>query len=134
MSRASVWLVRVALAHLLAGAALGAWMLAAKAGGPPSPVWAFPVHVEVLLYGWLLQLVLGVAHWILPRPAGEGRARDTFLLWTAAVALNAGVWLIVAAAVLGGPLELPGRGLELTAAVLAASHLAPRLRTYRSPG
>ena len=62
MPRLSVWMIRTALVHLLVGFTLGALLLANK-GVPIHPmVWRLlPIHIELLLLGWTLQLALGVA-------------------------------------------------------------------------
>jgi len=133
MPRVSSWLVRTAFGWLVAGAGLGALMLAGK--GEP---WLMPImrwrtaHQDMLLAGWLLQLVMGVGLWILPRPPGEapdarrGRIVVLYLL------INAGV---VLAAMGGAPAGRPellvaGRILEGAAAALAAMLLVPRIRPY----
>lgn len=138
MTRASSWLIRASLVHLCAGATLGAWMLAAKAGGAPSTgPWVFPLHVELMLYGWTLQLVFGVAHWILPRLPGRERDEGVGFVWSAALALNIGIVCIAAAALAGphrlalaGSLEAAGRVLEAAAATLFAAHAWRRVRPY----
>ena len=70
----STWMVRAALLSLGFGFALGAWMLSAKAiPFDPSYRRLLAPHIEVLLFGWLLQLAVGVALWILPRFGREPR-------------------------------------------------------------
>ena len=95
MPRLSVWFVRASLIYLLAGFLLGALMLAQKGVPYYAPVWLmFPVHVEFLLVGWLAQLALGVAFWILPRfGRGEPRGNQT-LIWVAFTLLNAGILMV----------------------------------------
>lgn len=94
MPRISTWFVRASLLYLLAGFALGALMLANK-GIPydPAIVLSLPVHMEFLLVGWLLQLAMGVAFWILPR-FGTGAPRgDERPIWASFVLVNAGILL-----------------------------------------
>ena len=135
MPALSVWMVRLSLLHLVAGSGLGALLLAsremprlAEIGGG---LWGFRnVHLETLLVGFMVQLALGVAFWILPRVGGE-RPRA----WQAvagALLLNAGVL----AAAGGGAWEaeawaLAGRSAEATAALLFAVHAWPRVRRLR---
>ena len=117
MPRLSVWFVRAALIHLLAGITLGALMLADK-GIPfdPAIIAALPIHIEFLLVGWLMQLAFGVAFWILPR-FGTGAPRGNERLVRAAFfLLNAGV-LLVACQLWIPPALVAGRTAE-TAAVL----------------
>lgn len=118
-------MVRTAFVYLLLGFTVGALLLAHK-GVPLHPMlWSWlPAHIEFLLLGWIVQLTMGVAFWILPRfwekPA---RPRENFAL-AAFVLLNLGIWLVVAGTTfqLGrGPL-LAGRLVELGAVVLFGVH------------
>ncbi|HLV45033.1 MAG TPA: hypothetical protein VKY39_08745, partial [Aggregatilineales bacterium] len=62
MPRLSVWMVRASLLYLGLGFTFGALMLANK-GVPLHPrLWALlPLHAEMLLVGWAIQLAMGVA-------------------------------------------------------------------------
>ncbi len=135
MPRISVWLIRASLVHLLAGALLGAAYLAFKAvGWPPSAASGLPAHQEALLVGWMVQLVIGVAFYILPRPPGTDLGEAGRLMWLVFWLLNLGV--LVAA--LGGDPALPswlvlvGRLAESAAVVLFARHAWFRQRAYRA--
>ena len=95
MPRLSVWLVRTSLAFLAAGVSLGAAALAGKglAAGP----WVsrlVPIHAEFLLVGWTVQLVLGVAYWILPRLRHGRGARQPGAChgWHTACSTRASSW------------------------------------------
>lgn len=134
MPRASVWLIRTALIHLLSGAVLGAAYLSVKAIG--WPVFALshrPVHVEQMLIGWMVQLVIGVAYWILPRGAGQNLASDR-AIWVVYALLNAGVL----ASALGGDPRLPaglvaaGKACEAIAVLMFGLHAWNRQRAYRT--
>jgi hypothetical protein len=125
----SVWSIRAALLYLIAGFTFGALMLTNK-GLPISPlVWRLlPIHMEFLLVGWLVQLAMGVAYWILPR-FRQQRGNSQAAL-AAFVLLNVGIWL----AALGGALAVPawtalvGRLAEVGAAVAFAVHAWPRVK------
>lgn len=67
MPRLSVWMLRTALLALIAGTALGAWLLATEPGYDTSRAGFREAHLTLLLFGWLVQFVLGVAYWMLPR-------------------------------------------------------------------
>ena len=124
MPRLSVWMIRTALLALAAGATLGALLLAdpGLAGGLAR--WR-PLHAELLLVGWTVQLALGVAYWILPRfREGRERGREE-LAWTAFVLVNLGVVLVGA----GSPAA--GRGAEAIAAVAFAAQAWPRVKPFR---
>ncbi|MCZ2127293.1 MAG: hypothetical protein LC099_05900 [Anaerolineales bacterium] len=55
----------------------------------------FPVYIHTLVFGWLTQLIFGVATWMFPKySAAEPRGRE-WLSWTAFVCLNVGLGLRV---------------------------------------
>lgn len=131
MPKHSVLLVRCALLWFLAGVGLGVAMLLSRADLGWSGVWQMrPAHGWIMLSGFMVQLALGVAHWILPRarhvsPPGAVR------LWTALVLLNLGVLALVF-----GPLspfvpDRPPPGLLLHAAGIAllVHGLWPRIQS-----
>lgn len=130
----SAWMVRAALLSLGAGFTLGAWMLTAKAI-PFDPLYRrlLSPHIELLLFGWLLQLAIGMAVWILPRfaePPKYGRIR---LAWAGFFLLNAGIACVVIGSYVGGPshpLALAGHLVELIAVILLAVFLWPRVKPF----
>lgn len=133
MARISVWFVRASLLYFAVGVTAGTWRLAATAGLLPSltlPIQA--VHVEVVLLGWLVQFALGVALWIFPFSA---RVSSDRRLWTAWIALNAGLWLVVIGAWVHQPVvTVAGRGGEVLAGLLVTRVLWPRLRALPDRG
>ncbi len=73
----SRYYIRSALLCLAVGFTIGGLILSAKGGAVDARVWTWlPEHIGLVLYGWLVQLTLGVAYWILPRVnvAERGRA------------------------------------------------------------
>lgn len=128
--RPACWLVRAALVHLGVGATLGLWLLAAPvAAAPPPPPWLRILHVEVLLFGWLLQLAAGVAFWILPRSLHGGPERSPLPAAIVLALLNAGVILVAAGSsgALPAAWQPAGRAAELAAALTFAVHASHRL-------
>lgn len=128
MPRASAWFVRASLCHLVVGFALGALLLADK-GVPFAPaVWALrAAHVEVLLMGWMVQLVMGVAVWIFPRFAlRRAPQRSAVTAWLAFALLNAGVLCVVVSGD-GGEWATAGRLAEIGAAASFVAHLWGRV-------
>lgn len=127
MPRLSVWSVRAALLHLLVGFTLGALMLANK-GQPFWPqAWGLiSPHVEILLLGWIVQLALGVAFWILPRFPGGSRGNE-ILADVSLLLLNLGILLVAVHEYI--PLLLPtGRLLEAAAGILFTLHAWGRVK------
>ena len=130
MPRLSRFYVRAALLYLLAGFSIGALLLANK-GAPFLPaIWGWlPAHIECLLVGWTLQLVLGVAFWIAPRFWEPPRRGNELGAQVAFGLLNAGVLLVLAALLLPLPAWslLLGRVLEITAVIAFAVHIWGRI-------
>lgn len=129
MPRLSVWFVRAALLHLALGLTLGALLLFHK-GIPIHPLlWRLlPAHIELVLLGWTVQLIMGVGFWIFPR---FQRSRgDEKPAWLAFFLLNAGLGLVVLGPLLGGStfLLLGGRLAELLAVVAFSWHIWPRIK------
>jgi hypothetical protein len=129
MPRLSCWFIRAALLYLTVGITFGSLILFHK-GIPFYPfIWRFlPLHVEFLLFGWTVQLVMGVAFWIFPR---FWRSRgDERPAWLAFALINLGVWLAGAGPLLGAPawIILIGRLAEAGAATAFAWHAWPRVK------
>ena len=145
MPRLSVWFVRCALAYLALGFTFGALLLFEK-GVPvyPALLRLLPAHIEFVLFGWTVQLAMGIAFWILPR-FGDGAMHDQRTrvvgtrgnekaAWLAFGLLNAGIWLagMGAALDLAPVLPLLGRACEAMAAVAFMVHAWPRIKPMKS--
>lgn len=95
MPKLSVWMVRAALLHMGVGFFFGALILHHK-GIPIHPgTWRLlGPHIEMMVFGWTIQLAMGVAFFALPRFSGpKNRYGATRLGWLAFVLLNSGVCL-----------------------------------------
>ncbi|MBI5879215.1 MAG: hypothetical protein HZB53_16325 [Chloroflexi bacterium] len=131
MPRLTRLCMRAALVYLGLGFTFGALMLADK--GVPFAPWLLqllPLHIEVLLFGWTVQMVMGVAFWIMPKfGRGTSRGRERFA-WAAFFLLNAGVWLAGAGELSGLPaaVTLAGRLCEAGAAACFVFHAWPRVK------
>jgi len=125
MPRVAAWFVRASLCHLVGGFVLGALLLASKGMALPAGIWALrSVHIEMLLVGWVIQLVLGVAIWIFPRFVLRQRPRRSEVTaWLAFALLNLGVVLVC----LGDTTAAAGRLTELAAAASFGIHLWGRV-------
>jgi hypothetical protein len=124
-------MIRAALLALTAGATLGAVLLAVpRAAGVIR--WR-PLHAELLLVGWTVQLAFGVAYWILPRfRSGPARGQEA-LGWAAFALVNLGTLLVgLGRSVAGWEVAaLTGRGAEGLAALAFAAHAWPRVKPFR---
>ena len=131
MPRLSVWMIRTALLALAAGATLGALQLAAP--GIAGVMRWRPLHAELLLVGWTVQLAFGVAYWILPRfRSGPERGREA-LGWAAFALVNVGILLVGVGRSVAEwqTAALAGRGAEGLAALAFAAHAWPRIKPFR---
>lgn len=93
MPQLSTSFIRAALIHLVVGVLFGGLILSAK-GLPISLGWSWlllAAHVQLMLGGWMIQLALGVAYWILPRRDGSGDRGRPAGAWLCFALLNAGV-------------------------------------------
>ena len=131
MPRLSVWFIRASLIYLLAGFMLGALLLANNGIEFMPSAWELlPAHVEFLLAGWVVQLALGTAYWILPRHT-RGLARgSTELGWLSFRLFNLGVLLTASSGLLPGAFQFAGRVLEVLAAGLFLVLIWPRIKAY----
>ena len=133
MPRVSKWLIRASLIHFVSGALLGvAYMWFKVTGWPLFAVSHRPVHIEQMLMGWLVQLVIGVAYWILPAAEPAGLRRRDGVMWVVFLLLNVGV---VISAFGGDPnfpdwIAVPGRLAETLAVLLFGAHAWNRQRAY----
>jgi hypothetical protein len=87
--------VKTGLVALVIAFVWGAWMaLEESQGRAVDPIWAIE-HAHVAFVGWLVNMVMGFAIWLLPLnrarfPATQGRY-DRWMPWTIYVLLNAGL-------------------------------------------
>jgi heme/copper-type cytochrome/quinol oxidase subunit 1 len=95
MPRLSVWFIRASLLYLTIGFTFGALMLANEGFAMDLHIdQLLPAHMEFLLPGWIMQLALGVAYWILPRYVkGPPRGNDA-MAWLSLIFLNTGILLV----------------------------------------
>ena len=102
MPRLSYLFIRASLVYLVLGFTLGGLILTNKSIPFAPFIWALlPAHIEFLTLGWLTQLALGVAFWILPRLASNTPRGNERWSWTAFVLVNLGIALNIASPYVG---------------------------------
>ncbi len=102
--------------------AVGSWMLIVQARRDYGPGAPWPVlHTHLLLLGFLLLLIFGVAFWMFRKVAGGRPGREVG--WVAFGLLNAGVLLRV----LAEPLSDRGRGAAAWDVLLGIAAVLPAL-------
>ena len=82
--------IKTAIAFLAIGLALGGWMITRRElfNEPPSP-YLVSAHTHALLVGFVMELILGMALWLFPRPAKDD---DRY----SSRAVSASYWLLTA--------------------------------------
>lgn len=130
MPQHSVFLVRCALLWFITGVLIGVAMLVETSGGwLGSGVWVLrPSHAWIMLTGFMIQLALGVALWILPRSRqrpGPGRKA----LLAAALVLNLGVVVVTIAPLVAGWLWPTGMGLQIAGIGVLVGAVWPRIQS-----
>ena len=130
MPKLSVWLVRAALIHMGIGFLFGSLILYHK--GIPIYGWSWKLlnpHIELMIFGWTMQFVMGIALWILPRFSVEPRNGKTLLGWWSFGLLNGGTLLTATGSWFALDLiSLMGRLGTLSAVLLFVVSIYPRVK------
>lgn len=88
-------MIRLALIYFLIGSTIGALILTNKAYHFNSSLWELlPVHIEFMIFGWIIQFTLGVAYWILPRFFGGEDRGKTYWSYLMILLFNLGILLV----------------------------------------
>jgi len=133
MPNVSVWMLRLSLFYLITGASIGSLLLINKAVLISYKLWALlPVHIELLIFGWIIQFTLGTAYWILPRFLISKDRGSELLANFMLLSLNAGILLVILSELFYSlsALALPGRILETLAVILFAGLHWKRIASY----
>jgi len=94
MPRLSIWFIRTALVYFAVGITLGGLLLFSKGTQQLPSLWLLlPTHIELMLIGWTVQLVLGVAFWMFPRHTYVPKRGNETLIWLSYGLLNGGLLL-----------------------------------------
>lgn len=126
-------MIRSSLIYLTIGSSLGLILLINKAWEVQNGLWMLlPLHIEMMLFGWIIQLTLGVAYWIFPRYLGEQKRGNTAGAYLMVASLNVGILLMLIGELQLFPLDLSilGRSLEFIAVLIFISLHWKRVVTY----
>ena len=135
MPRLSVFFIRTALLYLVAGFTIGGAILAQKGGAFSPSAWQLlPAHIEILFFGWTVQLIMGTAFWILPRFSKSPPRGNPQVAWLSYALLNAGVLVAVFSPLFQEPAWalLAGRLLEGMGLTAFISNAWPRVKAFGS--
>jgi heme/copper-type cytochrome/quinol oxidase subunit 1 len=104
--------LKTAIFFLVAGLALGVWLLLRRElGGAAISARELSAHTHALLVGFVMMMIAGVALWLFPRPSADDRRYQPRLAETAWWCIAPGTLLRISAEVLAG--FDPGPGLRL---------------------
>lgn len=87
MPQPTRWFVKASLIYLVLGLVLGIFQATQiwKGGG------LFAVYTHLLTFGWLTQLIFGIALWMFPAQSREQPRGPAWLGWTTFATLNLGL-------------------------------------------
>lgn len=137
MPKLSIFFIRTSLIYFIIGITIGAVMLADKGLPFYNAIWTLrSAHIELALLGWIVQLIMGTAYWILPRhPVGEPRG-NIYTAWSSYTLLNAGIIMGIASIwFLNSPrLDILFRLLQFAGIGCFAYVIWPRVLTFKKEG
>lgn len=130
------WFVRTSLIYLVLGGMLGVVSQFPTTNIPG----AYPVFIHLLTYGWLTQLVFGIAIWMFPVLSKEHPRGLEWLGWLTYAMLNLGLILrilfepliIIAPNALSKQMVLTSALLQWLASMLFVATIWPRARSSKA--
>ena len=134
MPRLSSWMIKVSYLYLFIGATIGALLLVNKATGDIQWIWVtLPVHIECMIIGFIMNLVLGTAYWIFPRYFTKPNRGHPVPAWLGFGLVNLGLLIAVIFRFIPGMQFLVGTGrvAEVAGIILFVSSLW--FRVYPPP-
>lgn len=92
----SRWHVKMAFLYFLTGITIGGLMMTGKWLQVPRWVWLLrQTHVHLLTFGWITQLIFGIAYWMLPRLSKYEPRGNELVNWLVFITLNLGLLMRV---------------------------------------
>lgn len=131
----SRWMIRCSFIYLLVGFLIGAILLINKAYPTFPQIWILlSIHIEILIFGWIIQFTLGTAYWILPKSRVKPANCDHHLAMIIPIALNLGILLNVNDHLFRfyEHAWMIGRSLELVAVILFFALHWQRVTSFRN--
>lgn len=97
MPQMSVYAIRLSFIYFIAGITAGLFMLVSKVLPLDFSFYVLlPVHIELMVFGWILNFVMGVAFWIFPRFYKKPVRGNTMMNFTGFYIFNIAVLLVIA--------------------------------------
>ncbi len=93
MPRLTRWFIKTSLVEFVLALVIGIWMALAPSLWGSALSWTFPVYIHLLAFGWLTQLIFGVAFWMFPKFTLDKPHASEFLGWVCYGLLNLGLLL-----------------------------------------
>lgn len=121
MPTPSRWMIKASMLYMLTGFIIGALILISKVYPEYSSVWSLlSIHIEVSIFGWIIQLTMGTAYWILPRYLKTKSRGNPKLAWAMVGILNLGILINLASYLdmISSSATILGRILEIGAVIL----------------
>ena len=135
--------IKTSFVFLVLGLALGAYLIVAQFGvGAYPPRLVVTAHLHLLLVGFMLMIVMGVATWMFPRPSREDMryrpelTEAVYWVMTLSTALRAATEMLLAYTgrpVLGWLIAVGGLG-QVAGAMLFVANMWVRVRMPPADG
>jgi hypothetical protein len=109
------WFLKAAFLYLILALCVG--ILIALPGAATLPG-MFPVYFHLLTFGWLTQLIFGIALWMFPKYNADKPRGHEWLGWSTFILLNTGLLLRMVFEPLNGTDAFPLSGWMLVIAAL----------------
>ncbi len=135
MPKLSVWMVGASLIHMGFGFLFGSLILHHK--GIPIFSWTWQLlnpHIELMIFGWTMQFIMGIAFFILPRFSEHpNRYGAEYLGWWSFFGINLGVILTAISYWFGWhDMAIIGQFFVLLAVVTFVAMISPRVKPLGS--
>lgn len=91
----SRYMIKASLLYLVAALLAGVAMAEPVLSRLPRMAAVYPAYIHLFVFGWLTQLIFGVAYWLFPRASRERPYGRTGLAYAGFILLNVGLLLRV---------------------------------------